>query len=186
MSQTGRAAAAEGGASFVALCADELAFRAWYEHALPRVYGFVHARTGVDDVLAEEITAAAFMEAVRARASFQGLADPVTWICSIARNRLLDHYRREARDRAGHLRLVVADLNHDEERLWDDSDRREAVRSALASLPSLERNALILRYLDGFSVRETAKMIGRSEAATESLLTRARGRVRRAFPGGLE
>ena len=84
--------------SFAALCADERAFDAWYAAALPVVYGYVHGRTGGDAHLAEDVTAEAFFEAVRARNSFAGRADPVTWICSIARNRLIDHYRASARD----------------------------------------------------------------------------------------
>jgi RNA polymerase sigma-70 factor (ECF subfamily) len=173
-------------AHFAALCEDERAFASWYEAALPRVYGFVHGRAGGDDSLSEEITAQAFLEAVRARRSFDGRADPVTWICSIARNRLLDHYRRVARDQVRHLRLIVTDLNATDTAEWDHADQREAVVSALASLPPLERSALMLRYLDGYSVRETARLIGRSEPATESLLVRARDRVRAAFPGGPE
>lgn len=182
----GGSAVVDRRASFAALCDDERAFSTWYEDALPRVYGFVHGRAGGDDGLSEEITAQAFLEAVRARRSFDGRSDPVTWICSIARNRLLDHYRRAARGQARHLRLVVTDLTTTDATEWEHVDQREAVLSALATLPPLERSALMLRYLDGYSVRETARLIGRSEAATESLLVRARERVRTAFPGGLE
>lgn len=185
MVSEGPGAVLDRGASFAALCADERAFEAWYERALPRVYGFVFGRTAGDVALAEEITSVAFTEAVRARGTFDGRSDPVTWICSIARNRLLDHYRRVAREQMRHLRLVVTDINANEARRWDHVDRRDAVLSALATLPPLERSALMLRYLDGYSVREVAHLIGRSEPATESLLVRARERVRSAFPGGL-
>jgi RNA polymerase sigma-70 factor (ECF subfamily) len=182
----GGGALVDRAAHFAALCDDERAFASWYEDALPRVYGFVHGRAGGDDSLSEEITAQAFLEAVRARRSFDGRADPVTWICSIARNRLLDHYRRAAREQVRHLRLIVTDLNAVDTAEWAQFDQREAVLSALATVPALERSALMLRYLDGYSVRETARLIGRSEAATESLLVRARDRVRAAFPGGPE
>lgn len=184
MSQRVGAEAVDRATSFRALCADDDAFTPWYETALPRVYGFVYGRTGGDAPLAEDITAEAFLEAIRARHSFDGRSDAVTWICSIARNRLIDHYRREARDQARHLRLIVSDLSRNEAAAWDRLDDRDAVLSSLAGLPPLERTALILRYLDGYSVRETARRIGRSEPATESLLMRARERVRTAFPGG--
>ena len=185
MNAASSVAGLDGTAPFADLCSDQRAFEEWYVRALPRVYGFVHGRTGGDAALAEEITAQAFLEAVRARRSFDGRSDAVTWICSIARNRLLDHYRRAARDHVRHLQLVVTDLNAGETRELDRFDDREAVASALAMLPPLERNALLLRYVDGYSVRETAHLIGRSEAGTESLLMRARERVRSAFPGGL-
>jgi RNA polymerase sigma-70 factor (ECF subfamily) len=178
-------AVAERGASFAALCADEAAFRAWYDAALPRVYGFVHGRAGGDIVLAEEITAQAFLDAVRARDTFDERADLVTWVCSIARNRLIDHYRRSARERQGRLRLIVSDL-HATEPEWDRLEQRDAVLASLEPLSSAERTALLLRYLDGYSVREVAQRIGRTEAATESLLSRARDHVRHAMPGGPE
>jgi RNA polymerase sigma-70 factor (ECF subfamily) len=175
-----------GGTSFVMLCADEPAFRAWYDVALPRVFGFVHGRTGGDAVLAEEITAQAFLEAVRARATFDDRSDPITWICSIARNRLIDHYRRVSREQAGHLRLVVSNVDAERDReaaAWDAADRREEVLVSLRGLPALERTALLLRHLDGYSVGEVARLIGRSERSTESLLSRARERVRATISG---
>jgi RNA polymerase sigma-70 factor (ECF subfamily) len=170
---------------FAALCADDHAFSAWYEQALPRVYGFVYARAGGDATLAEDITAQAFLEAIRARRSFDGRSDPVTWICSIARNRLVDHHRAAAREQARHLRLVVTDINAADERPWRWLDERDAVLTALGTLPPMERTALMLRYLDGYSVRDVARLIGRSEPATESLLMRARDRLRSAYPGGI-
>lgn len=170
--------------SFAVLCASEEAFTTWYELALPRVFGFVYGRTGGDSTLAEEITAQAFMEAVRARRSFEGRADPVSWICSIARNRLIDHYRRLTRERRQLLHLVAGDPLASDSRAMNDVDDRDTALSILSTLPALERTALMLRYLDGYSVRETASMIGRSVPATESLLMRARERVRATFPGG--
>jgi RNA polymerase sigma-70 factor (ECF subfamily) len=170
--------------SFASLCADEAGFAAWYERALPRVYGFVYGRCGGDSNLAEDVTAQAFLEAVRARRSFDGRSDPVTWVCSIARRRLIDRFRQRSRERTRHLRLVAGELAVGGSPGIDHVEERDAVLSVLASLPSAERIALTLRYLDGYSVRETASRIGRSEAATESLLMRARERVRAAFPEG--
>ena len=173
MSRSVGASAATHG-SFAALCADERAFDEWYAAALPIVYGYVHGRTGGDPVLAEEVTADAFFEAVRARKSFAGRSDPVTWVCSIARNRLIDHYRASAREERRHLRLVGAEAQNADDAAWSGVDDRDAVLTSLAGLRPLERTALLLRYRDGYSVRDTAALIGRTEAATQSLLMRAR------------
>jgi RNA polymerase sigma-70 factor (ECF subfamily) len=172
--------------TFAALCTDEEAFTAWYETALPRVFGFVYARSGGDAAVTEDITAQAFLDGVRARHSFDGRSDPVTWICAIARNRLIDHYRTEAKERLRQLRLVDGADEPVHAGDLDEVERRNAVLTVLGSLPQAERLALTLRYLDGYSVPETASLIGRSVPATESLLARARERVRHAFPGGLE
>jgi RNA polymerase sigma-70 factor (ECF subfamily) len=172
----------DAGPSFADLCRDDAAFTRWYQGALPRVYGFVYARVGGDSELAEDITAQAFSEGVRARHGFDGRSDPVTWICSIARNRLLDHYRRTARERKRQLRLVV-DVGTTRNELREVEDH-DAVLAVLETLPVVERTALTLRYLDGYSVPETAAVLGRTVPATESLLMRARERLRATFPGG--
>ena len=65
--------------------------------------------------------------------------------------------------------------------VWSEHELRSAVESALAELPGEQRIVLVLRYLDQLSVREIASAIGRSEKATESLLSRAREVFRRAY-----
>ena len=55
------------------------------------------------------------------------------------------------------------------------------MEAALAELSGEQRIVLVLRYLDQLPVREIATIIGRSEKATESLLSRAREGFRRAY-----
>ncbi|HEX5038642.1 MAG TPA: sigma-70 family RNA polymerase sigma factor [Candidatus Limnocylindria bacterium] len=169
-------------ATLAAVIADDEAFRAWYDAVLPRVYRYLAARCGGDESLAEELTQQTFVEAVRHAHRFDGRSDVVTWLCSIARHRLVDHWRRRGRDDRRHLRLV--DEHRDRaDAPWHGSDARDAVESAVAALPADQRLALLFRYLDGMSVREVAVAIGRSEKATESLLARAREGFRRAHGG---
>jgi RNA polymerase sigma-70 factor, ECF subfamily len=162
------------------LVADPVRFRAWYDDALPRVYRYLMARCG-DQSLAEEATQEAFVEAIRSRRRFAGRSDPVTWICAIGRNRLVDHARRDRRGAARHLRLVEERVNA--ESPWRTSDERDAVEAALTFLAPDQRLSLTLRYLDQLPVREIAGLLHRSESATESLLSRAREGFRRAYEG---
>jgi RNA polymerase sigma-70 factor (ECF subfamily) len=174
-------APAHGALSFAGLVADQVRFRIWYEDALPRVYRYLLARCG-DQSLAEEATQEAFVEAIRARRKFEGRSDPVTWICTIGRNRLADHVRRDHREAARHLRLVDAHADR-ETGAWGYSDVREDVERALGTLSREQRLAMTLRYLDDLHVREIAGLLRRSESATESLLSRARESFRRAYEG---
>ncbi len=174
---SGETAWAARAAGFVALCADGGAFRAWYDAALPRVFGYVHGRASGNTALAEDITQQAFISAIEARNRYDGRADPVTWICAIARNALLDHYRRASRDERWHLAVVVHEIVDPGARL-ERLDQREEVIAALRALSVDQRGAILLRYGDGLPVGEVARLIGRSEAATESLLSRARERLR--------
>jgi RNA polymerase sigma-70 factor (ECF subfamily) len=161
---------------------DEVAFRAWYEATLPRVYAFLASRSGGSGHLAEELTQQTFVEAVRRRHSFDGRSDVVTWLCAIARHKLADHFRRLEREERRRLRMVVKEVRTpDEIGAWRASDERDAIERALRGLPAGQRAALIFRHLDGLSVREIAGMLGRSESAVESLLARARENFRNAY-----
>ena len=167
---------------FAAIIGDEIRFRDWYDASLPRVYRYLLARCAGDETLAEEITQQAFVEAVRNRHRFDGRSDVVTWLCAIARNRLVDHYRRHGREIRRQDELMA--VHHEAgDAPWRAAELRDAVAAAVTQLPPDQRLALLFRYLDGMSVREVADAIGRSEKATESLLGRARGAFRRAYGG---
>jgi RNA polymerase sigma-70 factor, ECF subfamily len=170
---------------FAAIVRDEARFRDWYDATLPRVYRYLAARCAGDDALAEELTQQTFVEAIRQRDRFDGRSDVVTWICAIGRNKLVDHYRRYGRDARRQERLISIQPQTVDAPLHA-VETREAVGAAIAALPSDQRIALLFRYLDGLSVREVARAIGRSEKATESLLARGRGSFRQAFGGRID
>jgi RNA polymerase sigma-70 factor (ECF subfamily) len=168
------------GTRFDALVGDEAAFRAWYDDAMPRVYRYLITRCGGDQGLAEELTQQAFVEAIRRRQRFSGRSDLVTWVIAIARNKLVDHYRRHGRNVRRHDQLI--DVHRSGVDLdWDRHEERDAIETALATLPPDQRLVLLFHYLDDLSVRDVAAAIGRGEKATESLLVRARTNFRRAF-----
>lgn len=161
----------------------ERAFRDWYDRTLPRVYGYVLGHTAGDTGLAEEITQQTFVDALRDHARFDGRSEASTWLCSIARHKLADHYRRLDRQERRHLRLVVEeiDMGTAGEAPWTAIEDRAAVEAVLAGMPAMQRAALVFFHVDGLSTREIAMLLGRGEDAIESLLRRARVTFRRAF-----
>jgi RNA polymerase sigma-70 factor, ECF subfamily len=155
---------------------DEL--MALYRSALPEVYGFVLARCGSRE-LAEDLTADAFLSAVTAIRS--GAVDAITtgWLVVVARRRLVDHWRRlEVEQRR--LQLVPG-AGDDVDDPWAEDVDLGIARTALAGLLPQHRAVLTLKYIDGLSVAEVARLMGRSVAATEGLLQRARTGLRRAY-----
>jgi RNA polymerase sigma-70 factor (ECF subfamily) len=176
------ALAAERVTAFRATLASEAAFRRFYDDALPRVYGYLLSRCRGDRTLAEDLVQTAFGEAIRQRAGFDGRSDPVTWLIGIARHKLLDHFRAQDREERRRMHLVVRELTVDGDAgAWREADERELLLENLGRLTAMQRAVLILHYADGLSVREVAREIGRSESATESLLTRAREALRAAY-----
>jgi RNA polymerase sigma-70 factor (ECF subfamily) len=162
---------------FRSLFEDETAFRAWYDATVPRVYGYLFNRCGGDKALAEELTQEAFEEAIRARANFDGRADEITWIVAIARHKLIDHYRRLARDERRYLKLLTRTALSTED-ISEPVETKRDVLDALAQLPAMQRAVLALHYLDGMSIAEIGRVLGKSEAAVESLMDRGRKRFR--------
>lgn len=173
--------AGEDRSEVAAVFADELAFRAWYEQSLPRVYAYLLHRCGRDPELAEELTQQAFVEAVRSRARFRGRSDAVTWVVGIARHKLVDHFRGAERDQRRHAALVAREFGHHGTGQPAPGTEPDDIDEALAVLPALQRAVLVLHYMDHLPVREVARSIAKSEAATASLLARGRDAFRQAF-----
>ena len=172
-------------AAMATMFASEVSFAAFYERALPRIYGYLYDRCGGDDAVAEELTQQTFVAAVRERSRFDGRAEPITWLTAIARHKLADHYRRLDRDERRNVRLVAREIAGDQQPVaWNAIDEREAILRTLAALPALQRAVLLLHYADGLPVREVAHQLGKSESATESLMTRAREAFRRRYGEG--
>jgi RNA polymerase sigma-70 factor (ECF subfamily) len=106
----------------------------------------------------------------------------VAWLVGVARHKLVDHWRRQAREER-QLRAVEETVAP-----WEDpwDAKLDAVRAhaVLESLGPHHRGALVLRYLDGLSVPEVAEALGRTVHATEALLVRARAAFRRVYEEG--
>lgn len=161
--------------------ADRLEFLDFYDRAVGPVYGYLSARSG-SAALAEDLTAETFLAAVdRVRGRSDG---PLTvpWIMGVARHKLVDHWRRQARDERRHLRLV-AEAPRGPGEPWEVELDALRVRETLEGMPAAQRAALTLRYLDDLPVPEIADLLGRTIHATEALLVRARAGFRVRYSG---
>lgn len=159
---------------------DPIAFRAFYDQMLPRVYSFCYHRCAGNAAVSEDVTQETFVAAVGEIRKGAAIQDPRGWIFGLARHKLLDHFRAETREER---RLAVAWQAPAPESEWQASDElaREHALAALKSMPPAQRVAVTLRYLEEMSVPEIADVIGRSVHATESLLARGRETFRRAY-----
>jgi RNA polymerase sigma-70 factor (ECF subfamily) len=173
--------ASEDRSNVATVFADEGAFRAWYEHSVPRVYAYLFHRCGRDPELAEELTQQAFVEAVRSRRRFRGDSDAVTWVIGIARHKLVDHFRRAERDRRRQVALMVREIAEARPAMLPAPLGPDEIDEAMAALPAQQRAVLVLHYMDHLPVRDVARSIGKSEAATASLLARGRDAFRQAY-----
>ena len=152
-----------------------------YRQALPQVYGYLLLRCR-SVAVAEDLTAETFVAAVAA--ARQGTVSEVTvaWLVGVARHKLMDHWRRLAREQRSLAVVEPAGASLDDP--WDEWLDAEAAHATLERLSVHQRIALTLRYVDGLPVAEVAEHLGRSLHATETLLARARAALRRVYREG--
>ncbi|MBV8461666.1 MAG: sigma-70 family RNA polymerase sigma factor [Acidimicrobiales bacterium] len=153
-------------------------FLHFYDQALPHVYGYLVRRCG-STATAEDLSAETFLAAVDA---VRGGSPPdlsVPWAMGVARHKLLDHWRRQARDER-RFELMAGSAPTEATALEIDPSMVDA-RRVLDGLVPQHRAVLTLRYVDDLSVPEVARLIGRTVHATEGLLVRARAAFRRAY-----
>ena len=176
-------APSENAFDLAAVISDDYAFRNWYDMTVPRVYAYLYSRTGSATV-AEELTQEVFVEVVRNPRTFDGRGDPLPWVIGVARHRLSRHFRRtKLDDRRASSLVREIEIAGEDDRSWRQMEQGGHVASAIGALAPDQRAALMLRFVDGLSIKEVAKTIGRSEDATESLVRRARQAFENAYRG---
>ena len=160
---------------------------ALYDEALPQVYGYLLSRCG-QRALAEDLTAETFLAAVDTVRHDRPVS--IAWLVGVARHKLVDHWRRQAREERGLSAVGGAVGGQAETDPWDGVLDAVTAREVLGRLGPHHRLALTLRYLDGLPVPEVARLLDRTLHATEALLVRARAAFRSAYgsphrgPGG--
>jgi RNA polymerase sigma-70 factor (ECF subfamily) len=171
---------------------DAEAFGLIYDRYVDNVYRFVYFRVG-NRQLAEDLTADTFLRALNRIGSvtWQG-RDLRAWLVTIARNRVADHFK------SGRYRLEVSTgdvLEADREDRGPEGSPEEAVLghitnvallSAVKRLNPEQQECVVLRFLQGFSVAETAAAMDKTEGAIKALQYRAVRALARLLPDGFQ
>ncbi|HXH79680.1 sigma-70 family RNA polymerase sigma factor [Nocardioides sp.] len=166
---------------------DKEAFGLLYDHYQPSVYRFLYYRTR-SATLAEDLTSDTFFRALRSMNNFRWQGrDFGAWLMTIARNLTTDHFK------AGRTRLEMAteDMGlHDDATEGPESEvlaglTNEVLLTALSELPNEQRECLIMRFLQGMSIAETALALGRSDGAVKQLQLRGVRNLAKLMPEGM-
>ncbi len=169
---------------------DPDAFGEIYDRYIDTVFKYIYFRVG-SRPLAEDLTSETFLRALRriGSVSWQG-RDLGAWLVTIARNLIADHYK------SGKYRLEVATadmLDADQEDHGPDGSPEAAVLERLTNVTLLEavkklnpeqQECIVLRFLQGLSVTETAQAMGKNEGAIKALQYRAVRSLGRLLPEG--
>jgi RNA polymerase sigma-70 factor (ECF subfamily) len=169
---------------------DARAFGELYDRYVDTVFRYVLFRVG-DRPLAEDLTSETFLRALRriSSVSYQG-RDVGAWFVTIARNLVLDHVK-SSRYRLEVATSDVADA-HSRQAGTASGPENEVVAAAtnaelmkcVAKLNPDQQECIILRFMQGLSVAETAALMGRNEGAVKALQHRAVRRLAQLLPEG--
>lgn len=156
---------------------DRAAFATLYERYVDQIHAYVYTLTH-DMEQADDVTAATFTRAIEELPRFEWRGVPYSaWLYRVAGN-LVSRDRR----RPGWIELeprMLPDTGADPAEHAEAHDRADEVRSAVASLPHDQRQAILLRFGGDLRNREIAEVMGRSEGAVKLLTFRALTALRR-------
>lgn len=162
-----------------------------------RIYNLCYRFTGRSEE-AEDLTQDVFLRVYRTLGSFRvAQGNFTTWLTSLTRNLLIDHYRKTRKDRlADSLDDQLATLEEKEvlaskpEVIATDRETGELLQAALGKLSPDLREAVILRDLQEMEYREIGQVLKIPEGTVKSRINRGRatlGRIlkRMAGPRGI-
>jgi RNA polymerase sigma factor (sigma-70 family) len=150
-----------------------------YREHVSAVYGFFSYSVGPDT--AEDLTAATFERVVRSWAQFDpSRSSERTWIFTIARNLLTDHWRWRRHRRGPSIDAnpeLVESIAGADDPLARSLDR-DTLKGWLEQLGEREREVLALRYVADLSVAEIAECLDLSVANVHQICSRSLRRLR--------
>ena len=137
-----------------------------YRDERSSLLGFIRSRTGSLEE-AEDLLQDVFFQAIRAASVTDPIENVVGWLYTIARNKIIDRYRRkkntvslqQEREEVT-LEELLADSGIDIEKEVIRRAVMDALVEALEELPAEQRDAFIQQAIDGRTFREISEQSG--------------------------
>ncbi len=158
-----------------------------YEENITAIYAFIYSKVGHREA-AQDLTADVFVKALALVDRTQSRTAIRSWLYHVARTTVADYWRATLRTRIIPLDEMRDRLREPERETVVEKTpgRRDLTKQALAlldRLPANYRSVLALRFLQGYSLRDTANALGLTEGNVKVLQHRA---IRKARDLGLE
>jgi RNA polymerase sigma-70 factor (ECF subfamily) len=155
---------------------DPAHFTDLYEANFERVYAFVsrrvHSRADVEDITAE-----VFQHAFEHLSRFEWRGVPfVAWLYRIAANAVVDRWQSLSRE-SGWPAMDPPSVEFDDTEI-ERTERRAQLFRNVAKLPAEQRRVIEMRFAEEKSIREIAKVLGKSTGAVKQLQFRAYTKLR--------
>jgi RNA polymerase sigma-70 factor (ECF subfamily) len=144
-------------------------FLSGYEATAPVVFAYLCRACAGERALAEDLTQETYSAALRAFSAGTREAITAPYLLTIARNKMIDHFRKRDRE-ASKLEQLAPPETPDEIAGAIDN---EVVRECLRKLPPMQRAVVALRFVDDLPLAEVAELLNKSTSAIDSLQRRA-------------
>jgi RNA polymerase sigma-70 factor (ECF subfamily) len=159
-------------------------FTELYEEFLPRIFRYIRYRVNSEEVT-EDLTSLVFEKALTNFEKYSAeKAAFSTWIFSIARNVVIDHYRTQARRPALSMEKAAIDVSSNEplpEAILEKTEEKEKLRACILRLPIEEQEIIALKFGSDMNNRQIAKTMGLSESNVGTRLYRTIRKLRDSF-----
>ncbi len=170
--------------SLIRACAegDTARFAELYDAYVRKIYNFIYYKTHHKET-AEDLTSETFFKALKNIGQFDQSRSFRAWLFTIAHNAVRDHYRLA---RPTTNIEDVWDLTSDDDVVKDVSTKHALaeVQKHMGKLSAMQRDILILRLWQGLSYKEIAEIVGKSEANSKMIFSRAIAELRASVPAG--
>lgn len=140
-------------------------FEQHYRDHMQKLFRYVYSRTGSDRARAEDLVSEIFLKALEHFEQYKPEFPFEAWLFGIARNHLIDHYKKHAKTATASLEDLENMLSTSEniQKQADLSLSLDLLQQALKELPEEKQELVTLRYISGYSYSEIGKMLGKEE-----------------------
>ena len=152
-----------------------------------------------DKDIAEELVQETFLAAMRAKDRFKGQSSEKTWLFSIIKHKIIDHYRRQKREASdidvedlaettdaffsdnGKWRIQPTNWGIDPGKALEQKEFMDAFYKCLSQMPQRLADAFVHREVDGLKTEEICKVMDITATNCWVMLYRARMLLRRCI-----
>ena len=163
---------------------DALAFDRLYENYRAPLYRFI-LRQVKDPVSSNDIYQLCWEKVIKGRPSYRSKSPFAAWLFRIARNTVVDHFRRQPNSPDQQLPEIASESAGPEASALQDEANR-SLASAIDALPEEQREVVLLRLEAGLDLAAIANLTGASMETCKSRLRYALAKLKQQMQAGPE
>ncbi|MFC7320733.1 RNA polymerase sigma factor SigX [Halobacillus campisalis] len=124
----------------------------------------------------EDLVQDIYIKVLRSYENFDGKSTEKTWLFSIARHVTIDYFRKQGRTRKRFMEFfnwndneeILRDKESLPEELMEKNEQSRRIYHGLDQCTTDQKNVIILRFIQGMSIHETAETLGFSESKVKT------------------